>query len=79
MLPTHVELRMQVTDIPQLAALTTPEKILFVEDIWDSIAGDPESVPVPASHVEELQRRHESLLSSEGRLLKLDELKAAKI
>ena len=39
---------MGVDDIPEIAQLTTPEKILLVEDLWDSVAADESSVPVPS-------------------------------
>jgi putative addiction module component (TIGR02574 family) len=38
--------------------LTPEERLQLVEDLWDSLAvGAPESVPIPASHAEELERR----------------------
>lgn len=48
---------MQVNDIPEISRLSVPEKILLVEDLWDSIAPDGSSVPVPQSHKEDLDRR----------------------
>ena len=65
---------MRVNDIPEIAQLSTPEKILFVEDLWDSIALDESSVPVPQSHKEELDRRLQSYESDPGNLLSLKEL-----
>ncbi len=65
---------MRLNDIPEIARLSTPEKILLVEDLWESIAGDEASVPVPPSHREELDRRFERYQSDPGRLLTLDEL-----
>ena len=44
---------MRVNDIPEIARLSTPEKILLAEDLWDSIASDESRVPVPQSHTEE--------------------------
>ncbi|MGH7232333.1 MAG: addiction module protein [Nitrospiraceae bacterium] len=44
---------MRVRDIPEIAKLSTPEKILLVEDLWDSIAAEQSGVPVPQSHREE--------------------------
>ena len=66
---------MRVNDIPQIVQLSTPEKILLVEDIWDSIASDASSVPVPRSHREELDRRLRSYESAPGNLLSLEELR----
>jgi len=66
----------RVNDIPEIAQLSTPEKILLVEDLWDSIALDESSVPVPQSHKEELDRRLQSYKSAPGNLLSLEELQA---
>ena len=65
---------MRVNDIPEIARLSTPEKILLVEDLWESIAGDESGVPVPRNHKEELDRRLERYQSDPGRLLSLEEL-----
>ena len=65
---------MRVNDIPEIAQLSVPEKILFVEELWDSIATDEASVPVPQSHKEELDRRLQSYASAPGNLLSLEEL-----
>ena len=67
---------MHVSDIPEIAQLSTPEKILLIEDLWDSIASDESSVPVPQSHMEELDRRSKSYKSDPGSLLSLEELQA---
>jgi putative addiction module component (TIGR02574 family) len=48
---------MNVIEIPQIAAMSIPEKINFVEELWDSIAQQSEVIPVPDSHIEELNRR----------------------
>jgi putative addiction module component (TIGR02574 family) len=68
---------MRVSDIPEIARLSTPEKILLVEDLWDSIASDESSVPMPQSHMEELDRRLRSYESNPGNLLSLEELQTA--
>jgi len=67
---------MRVADIPQIANLSTPEKILLAEDLWDSIAADQSVVPVPQSHIAELDRRLKRYGSSPGNLLSLEELQA---
>lgn len=48
---------MRVIDIPQIEKLSIPEKILLVEDMWDSISSEESAVPVPESHMTELDRR----------------------
>ena len=40
----------QMKDIPEIARLSTPEKILLVEDSWDSIARGESDVAIPQSH-----------------------------
>ena len=65
---------MNVSEIPEVAALSTPEKILLLEELWDSIASDEGSVPVPQSHKDELDRRLARHGSHPGNLLSLDEL-----
>lgn len=37
-----------------------PERILLVEDIWDSIAQCPEAIPVTDSQLKELDQRLEA-------------------
>lgn len=66
---------MRVGDIPELSQLSTAEKILLVEDLWDSIASDESHVPVPQSHRDELDRRLASHESNPGSLLSLEDLK----
>jgi len=65
---------MHIEDLPEIKKLSTPEKILLVEDLWDSIISDESAVPVPESHKEELNKRQASLQI--GSLLSLEELKA---
>ncbi len=67
---------MRVSDIPEIAKLSTPEKILLVEDLWDSISSDESIVPVPQSHIDELDRRLKRYESAGGRLLTIEELQA---
>jgi len=66
---------MRVDEIPELARLTTAEKILLLEDLWDSIASDESSVPMPDSHRQELDRRLAEYERAPGRLLTLDDLR----
>ena len=66
---------MRTSDIPEITKLSTPEKILLVEDLWDSIASDESVVPVPQSHKEEFDRRLKRYESTPGTLLSLEELR----
>jgi putative addiction module component (TIGR02574 family) len=63
------------SDIPEITKLSTPEKILLVEDLWDSIASDEAAVPVPKSHKQELDRRFRKYELAPGNLLSLGELR----
>lgn len=67
---------MRASDISEISKLSTPEKILLLEDLWDSIASDESAVPVPQSHMEELDRRLKRYESAPGNLLSLEELLA---
>jgi len=64
----------RVTDIPKFSKLSTAEKILLLEDMWDNIASDESAVPVPQSHIKELDRRLRQYESSPGNLLSIEEL-----
>jgi putative addiction module component (TIGR02574 family) len=66
---------MRVKDLPEISKLSTPEKILLVEDLWDSISSDESAVSVPESHKAELDRRFKRLESAPGSLLSLEELR----
>ncbi len=66
---------MKVGDIPELARLTAAEKLLLIEELWDSIASDEPSVPVPESHRVELDKRYERYKTQPDSLLTLEELK----
>jgi putative addiction module component (TIGR02574 family) len=67
--------KMRINDIPEIDRLSVPEKILLVEELWDRIATEESSVPIPPSHLEELERRRKRNASDPGRLLSLSELK----
>jgi len=56
---------MRVKDLPEISKLSTPEKILLVEDLWDSISADEASIPVPDSHRAELDERHKRYESNQ--------------
>jgi putative addiction module component (TIGR02574 family) len=67
---------MRVKDLPEISKLSTPEKILLVEDLWDNISADDASIPVPESHKAELDTRFKRFQSAPGTLLSLDDLRA---
>ena len=65
---------MRLSEIPEIDRLSIPEKILLVEDLWDSIAEDETNVPIPESHVQELDKRLRLMEAHPGKLLSLEEL-----
>lgn len=67
---------MRVKDIPEIVNLSIPEKILFVEDLWDNITLNELTVVVPQSHVDELERRLKKYQAAPGNLLSIEELKS---
>jgi putative addiction module component (TIGR02574 family) len=67
---------MRIKDLPEISKLSTPEKILLVEDLWDSISSDEASITVPESHKAELDKRLKRHQSAPGALLSLDDLRA---
>ncbi|MDA2925242.1 addiction module protein [Acidobacteria bacterium AH-259-A15] len=48
---------MTSVDIKKILKLSVAERIQIVEDIWDSIAAHPESLPVTETQKQELDRR----------------------
>ncbi len=48
---------MSSLDIREILKLSVTERIQLVEDIWDSIAESPESLPVTEAQKRELDRR----------------------
>ena len=66
---------MRVADIPNIEKLTVPEKILLVEDLWDSVSQEASRLDVPMSHREELDARRAGYDAGRTNLLTLDELK----
>lgn len=65
---------MRASDIHGIDQLSPPEKILLVEDLWDSIAADESAVSVPESHLHELDERRKRHQADPGKLLTLEEL-----
>jgi putative addiction module component (TIGR02574 family) len=52
---------MNATIEAEFRALSSAERILLVEEIWDRIAAEPESVPVSPAQRAELDRRLDAL------------------
>ena len=49
---------MKATVLPAYQKLSTAEKLLLVEEIWDEITQHPDDLPVPSWHKAELDRRY---------------------
>jgi len=47
----------QPVNMADIMALSIPERILLVEDIWDSIAAEQEALPITQAQRDELDRR----------------------
>lgn len=52
--------------LAELAKLSIPEKLLLVEDLWDSIASSPEALPIPDWQKEELAKREANYQEDPG-------------
>ena len=56
--------------------LSLAERIQLVEDLWDSIAGHPEAVPLTDSQVAEVRRRLAAHDQDPGSAVPWDEMRA---
>ena len=48
--------------IPRFAELSSSEKLLLLEELWDDLADHPSEVPVPDWQKRELEKRYEEYL-----------------
>ena len=48
---------MITASLPEIAQLSAAERIQLVEDIWDTIAAEPEAVALTEAQKQELDRR----------------------
>ena len=55
--------------------LSPTEKLQLVEDLWDDLAAEPESIPVHEWQKEEIERRRTNLSSHPGSGLAWEEVK----
>jgi|EndMetStandDraft_9_1072997.scaffolds.fasta_scaffold02179_2 putative addiction module component (TIGR02574 family) len=51
----------QRLDPDELRALPLAERLKLIEDLWDSIAADPDALPLPDWHRAEIDRRLDNL------------------
>ena len=64
---------MTLNILPDLVKLPTSEKILLLEQLWDSIRSELSDFSVPDGHKKELDKRLETL--NPASLISLNELK----
>ncbi len=55
--------------------LSAAEKLQLVEDLWDNLAANPESVPVQDWQIQELDRRKANLKKNPSSALQWDDIK----
>ncbi len=65
---------MKTDIITEFAKLDKSEKILLVEELWETISEDESDIPIPESHIKELETRRAEYASAPGRLLPVQEL-----
>jgi len=66
---------MTTLEMENVLSLPVERKILWVEDVWDSICSQPESVPVLDSHKKELDRRVDKYRKNPSALITENQLK----
>ncbi|HEC36799.1 hypothetical protein LCGC14_0519620 [marine sediment metagenome] len=64
---------MSLDNFPDIIKLPTKDKILLVENLWNSIRSEIISNPIPESHKQELDQRQKTL--NKNNLLSLEDLK----
>jgi putative addiction module component (TIGR02574 family) len=61
--------------LKRAAKLPVPDRIKLVEDIWDSIADEPDEFALTAAQKRELDRRLELMRKDPGRAIPWEEAK----
>ncbi len=59
----------------QLRRLSLAERLQLVEDLWDTIAAEADSLPVPASHREQLALRRAAHRSNPSAVIPWEEVR----
>lgn len=62
--------------LAEFSKLSVAERIQLVEDIWDTIAAEPESLPLTEAQKQELDRRLEAYYQDPEAGVTWEELKA---
>ena len=68
---------MTIAEIDNVLKLPVEQRILLVEDVWDSIRPLSKRIPVPDSHKQELDRRVEKYRKDPSALLNDQQLRKA--
>ena len=68
---------MTTAEIDNVLKLPVEQRILLVEDVWDSIRPQSMRIPVPESHRQELDQRFEKYKSNPSALLDEQQLRKA--
>ncbi len=68
---------MTTLEMENVLTLPVEQRILLVEDVWDSIRHQSKRVPVPESHKLELERRFEKYKNDPSALLDEQQLRQA--
>jgi len=66
---------MTAVEMEHVLEMPVEQKILFIEDVWDSIRPQSKQIPVPESHKQELERRFEKYKKNRSALLSDQQLK----
>ena len=62
--------------IDEIKKLDTKEKIILMNDIWESLDKESESIESPSWHKEVLQDRVKKIKSGEAKYISLEDLKS---
>jgi len=68
---------MATLEIESVLKMPVERRILWIEDIWDSIRPQSDSLPVPDGHKRELDRRFKKYADEPSALLSEQQLKNA--
>ena len=73
--PSEYVTSIMSTAIDELTKLPLPQRLEIVERLWESIAADPEQLPVTAKQAEELDRRLAAHESNPGQGIAWEEIR----
>ena len=68
---------MSSLSVAEILKLSPQKRLAMVEAIWDSLAADPDSVPVPSSHVREVRKRMAAYEANPEETVSWDQAKAS--